>query len=340
MSDPIVPASWLPGRHLQTIFGPLLRRPAALPLRRERWELADGDFVDADRFAPRDPSGDAPTLLVLHGLEGSTGTAYSRGLLREAHQRGWGGAGLNFRSCSGEPNRLLRSYHSGHTEDLAFAIGKLRAERPGSPLGCVGVSLGGNVLVKWLAEQGAGAPSELRAAVAISAPFDLALSARALDGPGFWALAYRRQFLKTLVAKAREKSARFREQLGPGRLRGIRTLREFDERLTGPVHGFTGADDYYARCSSGPLLPLVRVPLLLLAAADDPFVPPASLPVESARANPWVTLEVSKGGGHVGFIGGSPWRPRYLAEERAGAWLAARFAEPLATGATEPHEAK
>ena len=327
LSDPIRPAAWLPGRHLQSIFGPLLRRPARLPLRRERWELPDGDFVDADRFGPREP-GDAgsPTLLVLHGLEGSSETAYSHGLLREAHQRGWGGTCLNFRSCSGEPNRLLRSYHSGHTEDLAFALGKLRAERPGAPIVCAGVSLGGNVLAKWLGEQGAAAREAVRAAVAISTPFDLALSARALDGPGFWALAYRRRFLATLLAKARAKSARFPLQLGPGRLRGIHTLREFDERVTGPIHGFTGADDYYARCSSGPLLPLVRVPLLLISAEDDPFVPPASLPIEAARSNPSVTLELSPAGGHVGFVGGAPWRPRYLAEERAGAWLAARIA--------------
>ena len=331
MTDPIRPAAWLPGRHLQTVFGAMVRTPAALPLVRQRWELPDGDFVDVDRLAPQEsPDGasgaQAPTLLVLHGLEGSTATSYSRGLLREAHLRGWGATGLNFRSCSGEPNRLLRSYHSGHTDDLAFAIAKLRAERPGAKLLCVGVSLGGNVLVKWLGEQGAAARELVTAAAAISCPFDLALCARALDGTGFWALAYRRRFLQTLMAKAREKSARFPQQLGPGRLRGIRTLREFDERVTGPIHGFAGADDYYGRCSCAPLLPAVRVPLLLVSAVDDPFVPPAALPVDAARGNASVTLELSARGGHVGFVGGTPWRPRGLAEERAGAWLEDRLA--------------
>ena len=322
MSDPIHPATWLPGRHLQTVFGAMVRVPAELPLARERWELPDGDFVDVDRFAPRDPAdARAPTLLALHGLEGSSATPYSRGLLREAHRRGWGGCGLNFRSCSGQPNRLLGSYHSGHTDDLAFAVARLRAERPGAPLLCVGVSLGGNVLAKWLGEQGEAARGLVAAAATISNPYDLALCARALDGPGFWAFAYRRRFLKTLLAKAREKSARFPEQLGPGRLHGIRSLRGFDDRVTGPVHGFAGADDYYARCSCGPILPRVRVPLLLISAVDDPFVPPAALPVEAARANPLVTLELSPRGGHVGFVGGTPWRLRGLAEERVGAWL-------------------
>jgi predicted alpha/beta-fold hydrolase len=314
-------APWVPGRHLQTVFGPLLRKPVPLPLTRERWELPDGDFLDVDRFAPGSARR-APTLLVLHGLEGSGETFYSRGLLAEAHQRGWGGAVLNFRSCSGESNRLCRSYHSGETGDAAFAIRRLVAERPGAPLLVAGVSLGGNVLVKWLGEQGEQVPRELRAAAALSVPFDLALCARALDGPGFWAWAYRRRFLKTLLAKAREKSDRFPEQLPAVRLRGIRTLREFDDRVTAKVHGFTSADDYYTRCSSGPFLPAVRVPLLLLQAVDDPFVPPAALPTLAAAQNPRLTFELHPHGGHVGFVAGPPWRPRYYAERRIGAWLA------------------
>lgn len=314
---------WLRGANLQTVAGTVLRTPARLPLRRERLELADGDFVDLDWLdAPPAPEASAarPLLLVLHGLEGSSEATYARGLLREALVRGWDGVCLNFRSCSGEPNRLLRSYHSGSSDDLDLVLSLLRPRRAG-PLFCAGVSLGGNVLVKWLGEQGEAASNRVAAAVAISAPFDLDLCARALDGPGPWAFAYRQRFLRTLVAKAGAKALRFPAQLVAARLRGLRTLRAFDEVFTAPVHGFAGAADYYARCSSGPLLPRVRVPLLLLSALDDPFIPPAALPVQAAKANPLVTLELSDHGGHVGFVDGPPWRLRGWAEARAGLFL-------------------
>ena len=321
---PFRPPFWLRGRHAQTVAGAALRWPSRLPLRRERLELADGDFLDLDwlaapaSVAPADPS--RPLLLVLHGLEGSSKASYARGLLRQAVQRGWDGVCLNFRSCSGEPNRLLRSYHSGSSDDLEQVLALVLPRRKG-PVFCAGVSLGGNVLVKWLGEQGEAARGRVAAAVAISAPFDLDLCARSLDGPGTWARLYRGRFLRTLVAKARSKAARFPDQLVNARLRGLRTLRAFDDVFTAPVHGFAGAADYYARCSSGPLVPRVRVPLLLLSALDDPFIPPAALPVEAAKANPLVRLELSEQGGHVGFVDGPPWRLRGWAEARAGGFF-------------------
>jgi len=311
-------ASWLPNGHAQTIWAPLFRKPPALPLLRERWELPDGDFLDVDRL-PKMLG--MPTLLVLHGLEGSSESTYARGLLAQAHARGWSGLALNFRSCSGELNRLARSYHSGETGDLAFAVEKLRVEAPGAPLLIAGVSLGGNVLVKWLGEMGERAPKEVRAAAAISAPFDLALCAETLDGPGFWARIYCRRFLRTLLPKAHDRAARFPQALDARSLAGIRTLVAFDDRVTAKLHGFTGAADYYARSSSNQFVSKVGVPLLLINAEDDPFIPPAALPREAVSASAHVRFEISPRGGHVGFVEGSPLAPRFWAEERAVQFL-------------------
>jgi uncharacterized protein len=324
-------ARWLPGRHLQTLFGPLLRRRLPLPLVRERWELPDGDFVDADVLDPLEqPSRlqTRPVLIVLHGLEGSSEAAYVRGLLAQGRARGFRSYALNFRSCSGEPNRLPRSYHSGETRDLDEAVRRVRAANPGAPLVLCGFSLGGNVLVKWLGEEGDGVPPEVRAAAAISTPFDLALCARALDGPGLMSFVYRARFLRTLKRKALAKARRFPDALDASRVPALRTLLAFDEIVTAPLHGFRDARDYYARSSSAAFLARVRVPLLLLSAEDDPFVPPSALPIEAARRNPLITLEIMREGGHVGFVAGSLLRPRYYAEERAASFLAARLAPP------------
>lgn len=323
MSAPFAPARGLGGRHAQTVYGPLLRRARRVPLRRERWELADGDFLDLDLL-----EGDraAPLLLVLHGLEGSSASIYVRAMLDHARARGWRAAALNFRSCSGEPNRLLRSYHSGETGDLDLAARRLKAAAPGAPIVACAFSLGANVLVKWLGERGAAAQGLLAAACAVSTPFDLSACADALDGPGPMAFFYRTHFLRTLEAKAARKAARFPDRLAADRARGARSLREFDDRVTAPVHGFRGAADYYARSSSAQFVPAVRVPLLLLSATDDPFIPGGSLPRDAARANPDVTLEETPRGGHVGWVSGSLLRPRYWAEERAAGWLADRLA--------------
>jgi predicted alpha/beta-fold hydrolase len=309
------PAVWLRGRHAQTIFGTLVRPGPRPHVRRERWELSDGDFLDVDRI---EGAASAPLLVVLHGLEGSSSSHYVRGLLAQAQARGWRGLAMNFRSCSGEPNRLLRSYHSGETGDAGEAIRRARAESPQAPLLCAGCSLGGNVLVKWLGEQGEAAP--VRAAAALSVPFDLALCADALDGPGAMAWVYRTRFLRSLKAKALEKAGRF-PRLDAAKVRAARTLREFDEAITGPLHGFAGAEDYYAQSSSGPYVERVRVPLVLLSAEDDPFIPPVCLPRAAASANRFVTLETSSHGGHLGFVAG-PLLPWFYAERRAIEFLA------------------
>ena len=309
------PARWLFGPNLMTVFGPLLRPGPRVPTRRERWELPDGDFVDVDRL---DGPAGAPLLVALHGLEGSSSAHYIRGLLREARERGWRGLALNFRGCSGDMNRLLRSYHSGETGDLDELIRRVRGEADRIVL--AGCSLGGNVLVKWLGEQGDAVPPQIRAAAAVSVPFDLAACSRTLDSPGFWRWVYRTRFLRTLKRKSLLKHQKFPDGFDAKQVRRARTLFEFDEAVTAAVHGFSSAPDYYAQSSSGPYLEKVRVPLLLLSALDDPFIPAATIPhfVRNAR----VSLEVHPKGGHLGFVEGPPWRPRYYAERRAVEFLA------------------
>jgi predicted alpha/beta-fold hydrolase len=318
--------SWLSNRHAQTVFASLVRLPILLPLARERWELPDGDFVDVDRLAA--PIPDAPLVVICHGLEGSSRAGYVLGLMRELAGYGLAALALNFRGCSGEPNRLPRFYHSGDTGDLAFVIERLMRERPARALGLAGFSLGGNVVAKYLGERGDGVSASVRAAAVVSAPFDLELSAAVLDGPDVMARVYRGRFLRRLRAKLRDKARRFAGQL-PGldlaAAAAARNFREFDERVTAPLHGFAGALDYWARSSAGPLLPSVQRPLLILASDDDPFVPASAVPRSAATANPRLTLEAFATGGHVAFVHGPPWAPRRFAEARAARFLADRL---------------
>jgi hypothetical protein len=304
-----------------TIAASFTRRPMKLDLRRERWDLPDGDFLDVDRMAS--PGADAPLVVVCHGLEGSSGSPYVLGILARARARGYAALALNFRGCSGEPNRAARLYHSGETTDLAFVIQRLLAEQPDRKLLLVGFSLGGNVVTKYLGEQGESAAPHVLAAAVVSVPFDLSACCDALDGPGRLARVYRQRFLLTLVPKALAKARAFPGTVDPDRIKGARLLREFDDAATAPFHGFAGAADYYARSSSGPFVAKVRTPLLVLSAEDDPFVPGSTLPTGVMKENPLVMPLISREGGHVGFLGGTPWDPTRWAEDRAMEFLAA-----------------
>ena len=312
------PPRWLRGRHAQTVWGSLFRFPIRLPLQHERWELPDGDFIDVDVMAA--PTPDAPVVVVCHGLEGSSKAGYVRGLLRDLRAGGLGAVAINFRGCSGEPNRLPRFYHSGDTGDLAFVVEKLRTARPGRALGLAGFSLGGNVVAKYLGERGDDVAPEIRAGAVVSVPFDLALCARNLDGPDFMARVYRERFLRRLRAKVADK-ARVHGTMPVDKARAARTFRDWDHDVTAPLHGFHSAEDYWTRSSAGPLLPSVKRPLLILAAEDDPFVPPEALPRAAAAANPLLQLEISPAGGHVAFVHGPPWSTRRHAERRAAEFL-------------------
>jgi predicted alpha/beta-fold hydrolase len=289
-----------------------------VPLSRERVPTVDGDFLDLDWLGGL-PG--APLVLVLHGLEGSTRSHYVTGLLRQARARGWRGIALNFRSCGGELNRQPRFYHSGDTGDLDAVVRLLAEREAGVRLGAVGVSIGGNVLLKWLGELGTEVPEQLVAAVAISVPFDLAQCARGLDR-GFRRAVYTEHFLRTLRRKVRDKARRYPGFVDVEAARRARTFGEYDRAVTAPLHGFADEHDYWARSSSGPYLERIRRPTLLIHALDDPIVPVDGLP-DPRTLPPDVTAEFTERGGHGGFLEGRwPWRLESWAERRAVEFLA------------------
>lgn len=305
--EEFIPAWWLPSPHLQTLWPTLARHGPRPELQRERLELPDGDFLDLDWTARTE----GPLVLVLHGLEGSSGSPYARGILAAIHDAGWRGVLMHFRGCSEEPNRLARSYHSGETGDLAHVLGVLKTRYPETPLAAAGYSLGGNVLLKYLGEQGERAG--IRCAVAVSVPFDLGRAADRLEQ------GLSRLYQWHLVGKL-HRSLHRKLRLGrvPERYAGcvqLATFRAFDDQVTAPLHGFSGADDYYRRSSSRQYLKGIRVPTLILHARDDPFLPPDAIP-QPRDLSPAVTLKITEKGGHVGFVSGPPWRPVYWSEGR------------------------
>lgn len=310
--DDFTPAFGLSGGHAQTFFASLVRRPARPPLTRRRFETPDGDFVDVDLL---EGTPGRPTVLVLHGLEGSSSSSYVSEVLRGLAVRGWGGWALNFRGCSGEPNRTRAAYSSGDTRDLSFLVPLL----PAGPRFAIGFSLGASVLLNGLARLDV----PLDAAVAVSPPFDLARSARAIDARGGFGPVYLNHFLPSLKRKGLESARRFPDTFDAAAIRALRTLRDFDHQVTARAFGFASAEAYYAGCSSGPVLSRIRRPTLVITAQDDAIAPAAALPKDAARHEALHVLETT-GGGHVGFVEGSLWRPRWWAERRALEWLAAR----------------
>ena len=317
------PATGLTNPHLQTLWGPLWRKLPDLQRNRERLWLADGDFLDLDWHGPHQP--DTPLVLVLHGLTGSSNSPYVKGLQQALQLRGWASVAINWRGCSGEPNLLARSYHSGASEDLAETIRHLRAQRPLAPLYAVGYSLGGNVLLKYLGESGSA--SELEAAVAVSVPFRLDQCADRI-GMGFSKI-YQAHFMREMLAYVQDKQRHFRdkghheglaeiERLGS--LRKLRTFWDFDGKVTAPLNGFSDVHDYYRRASSRYYLRENRTPTLIIHASDDPFVFSHSLPSADELA-PQTQFELHSRGGHVGFVDGSLRNPGYYLERRIPQWL-------------------
>jgi uncharacterized protein len=319
---------WLRGPTRQTLWARLVRSRHLVRFQREVLATDDQDDLILDHAAG--PVG-APRLLLLHGLEGSAHSPHTQGLAAQAARVGWRCTVLNFRSCARDPERISRRlrnrrprlYHSGETGDLDFVVRTLVAREPAVPLYAVGLSLGGNVLLKWLGE--VGAAIAIRGAVTLSVPYDLAAAARHLERPG--ARFYTHHFLRRLKPKALDVLARFpREtaQLDAARIRAARTFAEFDQQVTAPLHGFASADDYYRRSSSLPYLARIAVPTLCISSEDDPFCPGESAQRARAAASPAVTFEVTSWGGHTGFVAGPwPWRPHYWAEELAVDWLRA-----------------
>jgi uncharacterized protein len=314
------PAWWLPGPHARTIWGRFFRRTPPLLTRIERWDTDDGDFLDILRLEA--PPG-RPHLVVLHGLEGAPRSHYARGLFLEAARRGWAADLLIFRGCGTELNRAPRFYHSGDTGDVEMVARRLLAADTDAPFVFAGVSLGGNVLLKWLGELGASVPDRVVGAAAVSVPFDLERASRHIDH-GF-ARVYQHHFLRSLRRKALAKLDRYPSLMSRERVERARTLYDFDDVVTAPVHGFSDAADYYTRSSSIRFLSRIRVPTLLLNAADDPFLPSEVLDEVRilASANDLITVEFPESGGHVGFVSGqNPLRPFYYAEWRVTEFLA------------------
>lgn len=292
---------WLPGGNAQTLWAALVARRhqgAAPRWRRQRWHSPDGDFIDVDH-AGHETSPQAPLLVLFHGLEGSSASQYAVAFADVAAQLGLAMAVPHFRGCSGEINLAPRAYHSGDHLEIDWILRRFAREHPQRALLAVGVSLGGNALMRWAAEAGASASQTVRAVAAVSAPLDLAAGGAAIVR-GFNRQVYNRVFLSTMLPKARRKLAQFPGLFDGRALEAVRDLRDFDDLFTAPLHGFQGVDDYWCRASAKPLLREVKLPALLLNARNDPFIPAASLPMPHEVSDS-VELWQPAHGGHVGF---------------------------------------
>lgn len=317
------PAHLLGSGHLQTIVPAVLRRVPDLAYRRERIELPDGDFLaldwaDAVSAVPTPPAG-RKLAIISHGLEGSSGRAYVRGLARALTRAGFDALAWNYRSC-GEPNRLLRSYHLGDTNDLHHVIGHALGTGRYEDVYLSGFSAGGNVTLKYLGEDAARVPAAVRRAAVFSVPTDLKASSLHIARPQN--RVYLRRFMKSLRQKIRDKAAQLPGEVDLTGLDELRDFPQFDDRYTAPMHGFASAEEYYAHASSGQYLAGIRVPTLLVNAENDPFLPPSCFPRAEAAASPFVFLETPTDGGHVGFAEGRP-DGTYYSERRAVEFLLA-----------------
>ena len=272
--------------------------------RRERWDTPDGDFIDVD-FAGAPAGG--RLLVLFHGLEGGSDSHYARALCARAAAAGLRVAMPHWRGCSGELNRLPRAYHSGDSDEVDWILKRLI--NSGDACVAIGVSLGGNVLLKWLGERGESAKALVRRAATVSAPIDVGAAGRALDR-GLNRLLYTRMFLSTLKPKSLRKLEAFPGLFDGARVGAARTFREFDDLVTAPLHGFRDADEYWAAASSAPRLQDIRVPTLVLNARNDPFLPEQDLLAATRKVSADVLLEFPRSGGHVGFA--HEWLSRHL----------------------------
>ncbi|MBI2215253.1 MAG: alpha/beta fold hydrolase [Acidobacteria bacterium] len=326
--DGYSPAWWLPSPHLQTVWGRMVRPRQAVAFRREALATPDGDELIVDHAG----ADDAPArVILLHGLEGSSNSVYVQGMAQLALARGIAVTAINFRYCARDPrnldrcmpNKRPRLYHSGETNDFDFVVNELAHRTPAGRRYAIGVSLGGNVVLKWLGEH----PGQqlVHAAAALSVPYDLGEGGAYMEtglGP-----FYIRAFVRTLVQKATHIVREFPElasKLDLVRIARSSTFREFDDAATAPLHGMSGADEYYATCSSIRFLERITTPTLCVNALDDPFLPPEIVDRVRLRLPSCAQLVVTDHGGHIGFVSGSPRKPTYWAEELAVGWVAAR----------------
>lgn len=311
------PAWWLPGAHLQTLWSTFFRRIPNLKLNNLSLTLNDGDFIDLS--VSQNITGkinDKPIVLILHGLEGSLSSPYVKPLIKTLEDANYGIYFMHFRGCSGEPNTLPRSYHSGETEDLQFIVKYLTNKHQRKLCAIIGFSLGGNVLLKWLGEQQSQAATH--SAIAISVPFRLEDAAKRMN-KGISKI-YQRHLISRLQRKYRHKFGIIPSPLVVD-IKKLATFSDFDHQVTAPLHGFKSGEDYYQQCSSRPFIKEIKIPTLILHAKNDPFMYPDTAPTIDELAKN-VELELSKTGGHVGFVSGVlPWKAQYWVDQRVIDWL-------------------
>ena len=312
------PAWWLTNMHAQTCYGTLTRRETTPVDKMERLELPDGDFIDI-AWAINGLNDETPLVIFLHGLGGNIHSSYVAGQMRAYNRHGWRSVLMHFRGASQEPNRLPRTYHSGETGDLAFFLNELKRREPNTKKAVVGISLGGNVLLKWLGEN--GAQSIVHTAAAISVPFQLRVVADRVN-QGF-SRFYQAYLLGRLRHMFKRKMQQYASTLPmtEEQLASLKCFWTFDERITAPMHGFPHVHAYYRAASSRQYFANITIPTLIIHALDDPFMTPAILPTEQ-ELSPSTTLELARKGGHVGFISGRmPGKPTYWLDQRIPEFL-------------------
>jgi len=316
MYPPYQAPFFLRGGHMQTIWPNLFRRVDVVTCKRqgERLFLPDGDFLDTDCYR----SGASRVAIVGHGLEGNSSRTYVLGMVRCLLRHGWDVLAWNCRGCSGEVNRALRMYHSGATEDLHQVVA-YGAALGYDTIALVGSSMGGNLILKYLGEGRFPIPPALKGAVAYSVPCDLAGSSNKLSERENG--LYSNRFLRKLKQKLRIKALSFPDQIDLDRLSSIKTLAEFDDSYTAPLHGFSNGREYYRQCSCKQYISYIKVPTLIFNSLNDPFLSESCHPVDEAAVNPMVTLELQREGGHVGFVGSGDAQGAYWSELRAAHFL-------------------
>jgi len=306
------PAWWCRGAHSQTIASVLFKSKQRFVLKRKRFEIPDGDFLDLDYLhkSPTDENKNFPCVVIVHGLEGSSKAPYVQSLLKEIQNRGWSAIAINMRMCSGVPNRLKQTYHSGRTEDLDWILQELTKEYAPENLFLVGYSIGGNIVLKWLGEQGSCASLRVGKAVAVSVPYNLSRSVEMLDR-GFNREVYTRILLSSLKKKVLNKKKEFPNAICYEKVQGCKTFKAFDREVTAPLNGFQDEVDYWSKSSCKNFLKSISLPTLLIHAEDDPFFPGHLIPLEDIRRSSFLKTLFVPHGGHVGFVSGPwPWKQK------------------------------
>ncbi|SFE21233.1 YheT family hydrolase [Nitrosomonas sp. Nm166] len=313
-TTPYAAPSWLPGGNMQTLYPYFYKPDQLFHYRRERWELDDGDFVDVDWT---DGSTDSPLVVFFHGLEGGSSSHYILSITNRLKNYNWRSVVIHFRGCSGVPNRLSRAYHAGDSAEIDWMLRRIvhqtQAVDTAQPVYVIGVSLGGNALLKWLGEKGEQAKELVTGVATVSVPFDLAATGSALNA-GFNQV-YTRHFLSTLKYKALDKLEQFPDLFDAKAIKRCTSIYDFDNLFTAPLHGFRNTDEYWEQSSSKPWLGRIKVPTLMINARNDPFMPASVLPTQK-EVSPAVTLEFPEEGGHVGFMqGGFPGNSNWLPQK-------------------------